>query len=183
MPWTVTVPDSEATRLIPLLAPLPPQLRPAASTAVSAAPNAIRLRRFPHSGPRLPRAIKTSGASQSPAKAQMFSGYTFRRMGKPDAEADAVIVTVAVLLLSRDPTEQVTPASVLEALQEKATLLPARPFMGVKVRVDVAVLPAVIVKVLGETLNEKSPATVVKLNTLDQAPYVPFDEDTALTCQ
>ena len=121
--------------------------------------------------------------SQSPAKAQMFSGYRFRRAGKLDAEADAVIITVAALLLSRAPTEQVTPASVLEALQEKATLLPARPLMGVKVSVDAALLPGVNVKVPGETLSEKSPGTVVKLKTLDQAPYVPLDEDKAFTCQ
>lgn len=93
------------------------------------------------------------------------------------------MVTVAVLLVSSAPTEQVTPASVLETLQEKVTLLPERPLIGVKVRLDVALPPAVIVKVLGETLSEKSPGMVVKLKTLDQAPYTPFDEDKALTCQ
>lgn len=93
------------------------------------------------------------------------------------------MVTVAVLSVSSAPTEQVTPASVLETLQEKVTLLPERPLIGVKVRLDVALPPAVIVKVLGETLSEKSPGMVVKLKTLDQAPYTPFDEDKALTCQ
>jgi hypothetical protein len=93
------------------------------------------------------------------------------------------MVTVAVLLVSSAPTAQVTPASVLETLQEKVTLLPERPLIGVKVRLDVALPPAVIVKVLGETLSEKSPGMVVKLKTLDQAPYTPFDEDKALTCQ
>ena len=93
------------------------------------------------------------------------------------------MVTVAVLLLSSAPTEQVTPASVLETLQENVTLLPESPLIGVKVRLDAALPPAVIVKVLGETLSEKSPGTVVKLKTLDQAPYTPFEEDKALTCQ
>ena len=93
------------------------------------------------------------------------------------------MVTVAVLLVSSAPTAQVTPASVLETLQEKVTLLPESPLIGVKVRLDVALPPAVIVKVLGETLSEKSPGMVVKLKTLDQAPYTPFDEDKALTCQ
>jgi len=81
-----------------------------------------------------------------------------------------VIVTVAVLFVSSPPTSQVTPASVLETLQEKVTLLPERPLIGVKVSVDVALLPAVIVKSLGEALSEKSPGMVVKLKTLDQAP-------------
>ena len=94
-----------------------------------------------------------------------------------------MIVTVEVLLVPSAPTEQVTPASVLETLQEKVTLLPDRPLMGVKVSADAALLPAVIVRALGEALSEKSPGTVVKLKTLDQAPYTPFEEDNALTCQ
>ena len=93
------------------------------------------------------------------------------------------MVTVAVLLLSSAPTEQVTPASVLETLQEKVTLLPESPLIGVKLSVDVALLPGLIVKVVGEALSEKSPGTVVKLKTLDQAPYTPPEEDKALTCQ
>ena len=92
-------------------------------------------------------------------------------------------VTVAVLLLPSAPTVQVTPASVLEGLQEKVTLLAERPFMGVKVSVDVALLEGFNVKVLGEALSEKSPGTVVKLKTLDHAPYAPFEGDKALTCQ
>jgi len=94
-----------------------------------------------------------------------------------------VIVTVEVLLVSSAPAAQVTPASVLETLQEKATLLPESPLIGVKVSVDVALLPGAIVNVLEEAVREKSPGTVVKLKTLDQAPYTPFDEDKALTCQ
>ncbi len=94
-----------------------------------------------------------------------------------------MIVTVAVLLVSSDPTEQVTPASVLETLQEKDTLLPERPLIGVKVSVDVALPPGGVVNVPGEALSEKSPGTVVKLKTLDHAPYTPPEEDKALTCQ
>ena len=96
---------------------------------------------------------------------------------------EALIVTVAVLLLPSVPTVQVTPASVLDTLQVKATVLPRIPLIGVKVSVDVALLPGVIVKVLGATLSEKSAGTVVKLETLDQAPYTPLEDDNALTCQ
>ncbi len=94
-----------------------------------------------------------------------------------------MIVTVEVLSVPSDPTEQVTPARVLETLQEKLTLLAERPLIGVKVSVDVALLPGFIVNVVGEALSEKSPGTVVKLKTLDQAPYTPPEEDRALTCQ
>ena len=94
-----------------------------------------------------------------------------------------MIVTVAVLFVSSAPSAQVTPASELETLQEKVTLLPESPLIGVKVSVDVALLPGVIVNVPGEALSEKSPGTVVKLKTLDQAPYTPLEEDKALTCQ
>ena len=93
------------------------------------------------------------------------------------------MVTVAVLLRSSAPTEQVTPARVLETLQEKVTLLPESPLIGVKLSVDVALLPGLIVNEAGEALSEKSPGTVVKLKTLDQAPYTAAEEDKALTCQ
>jgi len=96
---------------------------------------------------------------------------------------EAVTVTVDALLLSSAPTEQVTPASALDTLQEKATVLPRKPLIGVKVSVDVALPPGVTVKVPGETLSEKSAGTVVKLETLDQAPYTPLEDDNALTCQ
>ena len=92
-------------------------------------------------------------------------------------------VTVEVSLVPRAPTAQVTPTSVLETLQEKVTLLSESPLIGVNVSVDVASLPGVIVNVPGEALSEKSPGTVVKLKTLDQAPYTPSEEDKALTCQ
>jgi len=156
---------------------------------VSAAPNAICRTRFLGSRvceSRECRAIKNVSSNPSPAQVRVprpFSRRVFCRAGKVDAEEEAEMVTVAVLLVSSAPTEQVTPASVLETLQEKVTLLPERPLIGVKVRLDVALPPAVIVKVLGETLSEKSPGMVVKLKTLDQAPYTPFDEDKALTCQ
>ena len=86
------------------------------------------------------------------------------------------MVTVAVLLLSSAPTEQVTPASVLETLQEKVTLFPESPLIGVKLSVDVALLPGLIVKVVGDALREKSGAAVVKLATLDQAAFWPLPE-------
>jgi hypothetical protein len=132
------------------------------------------------------RTIENTSSNHAPTKAGVapaLSGRVFFSAGKLDAEEEAVIVTVAVLLVSSAPTAQVTPASVLETLQEKVTLLPERPLIGVKVSVDVALLPGVIVNVPGEALSEKSPGTVVKLKRLDQAPYTPFDEDKALTCQ
>ena len=112
-----------------------------------------------------------------------LNGRFFCGAGKFDAEDEAVIVTVAVLLLLRAPTEQVTPASVLPTLQEKVTLLAERPFIGVKVIVDVPLAPGFIVKVLGEALSEKSGGTVVKLETADQVPYTPLEEAKVFTCQ
>jgi hypothetical protein len=112
-----------------------------------------------------------------------FCGRIFSSAGKLDAAEEAAIITVAVLLLPSVPTEQVTPASALDTLQEKATVLPKKPLIGVKVSVDVALPPGVTVKVPGETLSEKSAGTVVKLKTLDQAPYTPLEDDNTLTCQ
>jgi len=94
-----------------------------------------------------------------------------------------VIVTTAVLLWLSAPTEQVTPTSELETLQEKLALLPEKPLIGVNVRVEVALPPGLIVKAPGETLSEKSGGTVVKLETLDHAPYTPGVDDKAFTCQ
>ena len=148
VPCTVTVPDSEGGGLTPPPPPLPPpQLRPATSATVSAAPNAICRTRSLRSRvcERRPfRTIKNTSSNHAPTKAGVapaFSGCVFFSAGKLDAEEEAVIVTVAVLLLSSAPTEQVTPASVLETLQEKVTLLPERPLIGVKVSVDVALPP------------------------------------------
>jgi len=156
---------------------------------MSAAPNAICRTHFLGSRvceSRVCKAIKNASSNPSPAQVcvpRAFSRRPFCHAGKVDAEEEAAMVTVAVLLLSSAPTEQVTPASVLETLQEKVTLFPESPLMGVKLSVDVALLPGFIVKVVGEALSEKSPGTVVKLKTLDQAPYTPPEEDKALTCQ
>jgi hypothetical protein len=117
------------------------------------------------------RTIRTISSKQAAHVAgPALNGRFFCGAGKFDADDEAVMVTVAVLLLLSAPTEQVTPASVVEALQEKLTLLAERPLSGVKVRVDVALLPGLIVNVLGEALSEKSGGTVVKLKTLDHAP-------------
>jgi hypothetical protein len=83
------------------------------------------------------------------------------------------MVTVAVLLPPRVLTVQVTPANELEALQLKLTL-PEKLLIGVKVSVDVPLLPGLIVKVLGEALREKSGPPPVKLDTLDQAAIWPL---------
>ena len=84
------------------------------------------------------------------------------------------MVTVAVLLV-RVPTEQVTAASVLATLQVNVGL-PVKLLMGVKVSVEVPLFPGATVRVLGEALSEKSAGTVVKLDTLDQAPFWPLPE-------
>jgi hypothetical protein len=156
---------------------------------VSAAPNAICPSRCLHikvCEGRRRRTIRTTSSHPAPANAgtsHALNGSCFRSASKFDAEEEAVIVTVEVLFVSSAPSAQVTPASELETLQEKVTLLPESPLIGVKVSVDVALLPGVIVNVPGEALSEKSPGTVVKLKTLDQAPYTPLEEDKALTCQ
>ena len=173
---------------LPPLLP-PPQLRPATSNATSMAPNATCRTYGLHSKDcesRQRSMIRTISSRQAAAKAgtgHPLNGRSFCGAGKFDAEDEAVIVTVAVLLLLRAPTEQVTPGSVLEALQEKLTLLPERLLIGVKVSVDVPLLPGFIVKLLGEALSEKSGTTLVKLETLDQVPYTPLEEDKAFTCQ
>ena len=174
----------------PPLPPLlpPPQLRPATTNPKSIAPNATCRTHGLHSKDcesRRRSMIRTISSRQAAAKAgagHPLNGRFFCGAGKFDAEDEAVIVTVAVLLLLKAPTEQVTPASVLPTLQDKVTLLPERLLIGVKVSVDVLLVPGFIVKVLGEALSEKS-GMVVKLKTLDQVPYTPLEEDKACTCQ
>ena len=129
--------------------------------------------------------IKTISIRQAAAKAASghpVKGRFFCGAGKVDAEDEAVMVTAAVLLLLRAPTEQVTPASVLATLQEKVTL-PEKLLIGVKVSVDVPLLPAAIVKLLGEALSEKSGTAAVKLDTLDHAPFWPLEGARACTSQ
>ena len=84
------------------------------------------------------------------------------------------MVTVAVLLL-RVPTEQVTPASALEALQVKVGVA-EKLLIGVRVRVDVPLVPGAMVRLLGAALREKSDAAVAKLETLDHAPLWPLPD-------
>jgi hypothetical protein len=100
------------------------------------------------------------------------------------AEEEAVTVMVAVLLLvSKAPTEQVTPTSEPEALQVNVGVA-EKLFRGVKLSVEVPLPPGAIVREMGETLSEKSGATVVKLETLDQAAIWPLPEGArACTCQ
>ena len=186
VPCTVTVPDSEVVVVLP---PLLPQPRPATSNPTSIAANATCRRRSLHSKDSelrrlgMMRAISSRQVATKAGPGHPSSGRNFCGSGKFDAKDEAVIVTIAVLLLLSAPTGQVTPTSVLEVLQEKLTLLPERPFIGVKVSVDVPLFPAFNVKVLGEALSEKSGGTVVKLETLDQAPYTPLEGDKAFTCQ
>jgi hypothetical protein len=84
------------------------------------------------------------------------------------------MVTVAVLLL-RVPTAQITPASPLDTLQDGVTAA-EKLLVGVKVRVDVPLVPGAIVKVLGEALSEKLATPVVKLDTPDQGVFRPLPE-------
>jgi hypothetical protein len=85
------------------------------------------------------------------------------------------MVTVTVLLLLRAPTEQVTPPSELEALQVKVGVA-EKLLIGVRVRVDVPLVPGAMVRLLGAALREKSDATVAKLETLDHAPLWPLPD-------
>jgi hypothetical protein len=106
-----------------------------------------------------------------------------RNAGEDTALDEAVTVTVAVLLLMRVPTEQVTPASALEALQVKVGVA-VKLSIGFNVRVDVPLAPGAKVRLLGATLREKSGAAVAKLETLDHAPFWPLAVDArACTCQ
>jgi hypothetical protein len=81
---------------------------------------------------------------------------------------------VAVLLV-RIPTEQVIPASELEAVQVKVGVA-EKLLMDVKVSVDVPLAPGAIVKVLGVALSEKSGAPLLKLDTPDQNAFWPLPE-------
>jgi hypothetical protein len=89
---------------------------------------------------------------------------------------EAVIVTVAVLLLLRVPTVQVTPASELDTPQVKVGVA-EKLLIGVSVSVDVPLDPGARVTLAGEALREKSAATVAKLDTLDHAPFWPLADD------
>ena len=102
-----------------------------------------------------------------------WSGLT---TGYTAAVEAAVKVTVAVLLVESAPTEHVTPASPLEALQVKVGL-PAKLLMGVRVSVDVPLEPGLIDTLLGEPASEKSAGMVAKLNTPDHGPFSPLPED------
>ena len=129
------------------------------------------------------RTISSRQATADAGTTNRLKGRIFRGSGKFDAKDEAVIVTLAELLLLSAPTAQYTPTSELEGPQEKLTPLAARPFRSVKESVDVPLLPGCIVRELGVTLSEKSGGTVVKLETLDQAPYTPLVEESAFTCQ
>ena len=129
------------------------------------------------------RAISSRQAAAKAATGHPVNGRFFCGAGTVDAEDEAVMVTVAVsLLVLYVPTEQVTPASELEAVQVKLGLL-EKLLVGVKVSVDVPLLPAAIVKLLGETPSVKPGLPVVKLETFDHVPYTPLVEDKACTCQ
>jgi hypothetical protein len=91
------------------------------------------------------------------------------------------MVTVAVLLVPTAVIAQVTPASELET-EHVGVTLPAKLLIEVKVSVDVPLPPGAIVKLLGEALSEKSPAGVMKLDTVDHAA-IWSDGATACTSQ
>ena len=97
------------------------------------------------------------------------------------AVEEADMVTVAVVLLYV-PTEQVTPASALATVHVKLGVA-EKLLIGVKVTVDDPPAPGTMVSELGAALSEKSGVTVVKLDTLDQVPYTPLEEDKACTSQ
>lgn len=92
------------------------------------------------------------------------------------------MVTVAVLLLPKALTVQVTPASVLATVQVNVGL-PEKLLIGVSVSVDVPLFPGAMVRELGETPREKSAGIVVKLETLDHVPYTPLEADKPCTSQ
>jgi hypothetical protein len=91
------------------------------------------------------------------------------------ADDDAEMVTVAVLLLPIVPTAQVTPPRPLPAAQEY-WMVPPKLFTNVKLSVEVPVPPGAIVTELGAALSEKSPGTVLKLETDDHGPFCPPPE-------
>lgn len=83
------------------------------------------------------------------------------------------MVIVAVLLLLRVPTEQVTPASELEGPQAKVGVA-EKLLIGVSVRVDVPLAPGAMVRLAGAALSEKLDAAVAKVKTADHAPLWPL---------
>jgi hypothetical protein len=97
------------------------------------------------------------------------------------AEEEAVTVIDAVLLL-KVPTEHVTPARELEAMQVKSGVA-VKLSIGVKVRVDVPLDPGLMVKLVGDALKEKSGAEVTKFEGLDHVPFCAPEGARACTCQ
>jgi hypothetical protein len=180
VPVTVTVPDSGggAVEPPPPLLLLPPQLTPATNKIARTPPSAT-CRRF-HEWADAPdhRLYRVVSRRQSMATAishrESMCGPA-RNAGSDTAVDEAVTVTVAVLLLLRVPTEQVTPARALEALQVKVGVA-EKLSIGFNVRVDVPLAPGAKVRLLGATLREKSGAAVAKLETLDHAPLWPLPE-------
>lgn len=178
VPCTVTVPDSGDGATGPLPPPPPPpQLSAIDSKQARAAASAVRHERW--SCGRVRGCLRTNCLLSSTAIVsnrqasaqrthQSGKGRFGCGLGKVEAVDAAVIVTVAVLLFPSVPTEQVTPASVLDAVQVKLTLLAEKLLTGVKVSVDVALAPGLTVKLLGDALNEKSAVAVEKLEIVDQ---------------
>lgn len=183
VPWTVTVPDSEVVVVPPPPPPppLPPQLIISASKHASMAPRAtcrtagLHRKDCESRRRKMMRSINCRQAAK-PATGHPLNGCFFGGVGKVVAEDAAVMVATTVLLLVLNvPSKQVTPARVLETLQEKV-MLPEKLLVSVRVTVDVPLYPGFIVKLLGEALSEKLPGTVVKLNTLDHGPFWPLPE-------
>ena len=178
-PCTVTIPVSGGGGGGPPPLP-PPQLSIAVSKHASRATSATCRAQGLHSKDceaRRRSMIRTI-SRQAVAKAATghpVNGRFFCGVGKVDAEDEAVTVTVAVLLLLRAPTEQVTPASELDGVQVKVTLA-EKSLIGFKVSVDVWLVPGFIVKKPGEAISQKPGAPVLKLNTLDHAAFWPLPE-------
>jgi len=101
--------------------------------------------------------------------------------GRVVAVEEAVTVTVAALLV-KVPTEQVTPARELDALQVNVGVA-AKLLIGVSVRLELPLEPGLMVKLLGEALSEKSEAMVAKVEMLDHVPSSPPDGARACTSQ
>ncbi len=101
--------------------------------------------------------------------------------GRVVAVEEAVTATVAALLV-KVPTEQVTPARELEAVQVNVGVA-EKLLIGIRVRVELPLAPGLIVKLLGEALSEKSEAAVAKVEMPDHVPSRPSEGARACTSQ
>lgn len=175
VPVTVTVPDSAVAGGVPPPLLPPPQLGLAAKRPERITPRAKYRRPKLEWLQRFPTAAfwfnKSGRRQRRPATAIHQPPLHGPRgnNGWMMAVEEAVTVIVAVLLL-KVPTEHVTPARELEAVQVKVGVA-VKLFIGVKVRVEVPLDPGLMVKVLGAALSEKSGTAIAKFDTLDHVPF------------